>query len=42
MSGTDKRTADFSSMAQTMRACGTWEPVSPLEDDSFGRDEYWQ
>ncbi|SEL72919.1 MULTISPECIES: hypothetical protein [Haloferax] len=40
MSGTHKRTANFSSMAQAMRACGTWEPESPLEDDALGRDEY--
>ncbi|MDX5989524.1 MULTISPECIES: hypothetical protein [Haloferax] len=40
MSGAHKQTADFSSMAQTMRACSTWEPVSPLDDDAQRTDDY--
>ncbi|MFC7129348.1 hypothetical protein [Haloferax chudinovii] len=40
MSGTHKQTANFSSMARTMRACGTWEAVSPLDDDSRRTDEF--
>ncbi|WEL25884.1 hypothetical protein SVXHx_1574 [Haloferax volcanii] len=40
MSGTHKQTANFSSMARTMRACGAWEAVSPLDDDSRRTDEF--
>ncbi|WP_269321950.1 hypothetical protein [Haloferax mediterranei] len=41
MSGAHKQTADFSSMAQTMRACSTWEPVSPLGTlDAQRTDDY--
>lgn len=40
MSGTHKQTANFSSMARTMRACGAWEAVSPLDDDSRRPDEF--
>ncbi|WP_416839808.1 hypothetical protein [Haloferax sp. DFSO52] len=27
-----KKTADFSAMVRTMRACSSWEPVSPYDD----------
>ncbi|QOS11792.1 uncharacterized protein HfgLR_08255 [Haloferax gibbonsii] len=40
MSRTHKQTADFSSMARTMRACGAWEAVSPLDDDARRTDEF--
>ncbi|WP_264371800.1 MULTISPECIES: hypothetical protein [Haloferax] len=40
MSRPRKQTANFSSMARTMRACGAWEAVSPLDDDSRRTDEF--
>ena len=35
---THKKTADFSSMTRTMRACSSWEPVSPFDDDTIPVD----
>ncbi|MFC7203460.1 hypothetical protein ACFQJC_08045 [Haloferax namakaokahaiae] len=40
MSAPHKKTADFSSMAQTMRACGGWTPVSPLDDENYSEDDW--
>ncbi|WP_410764510.1 hypothetical protein [Haloferax sp. DFSO60] len=40
MSAPHKKTADFSSMAQTMRACGEWAPVSPLEGERYPADDW--